>query len=185
MDKRRLSVRETVFVAVMAAVMCVFAPLSIPMGAVPLSLATLVVYLDGALLGKAKGCAAVIVYIFIGLAGVPVFSGFIGGLAAVTGITGGYIIGYIPCAYITALFAQRFGGRILAMAAGMVLGTAALYIFGTAWYMLLTGAEIAAALAACVIPFLAGDAVKIAAACALAAPLRKKLLPVMNNFNFK
>lgn len=185
MDKRRISVRATVFVAVMAAVMCVFAPLSIPMGAVPLSLATLAVYLDGALLGRAKGCAAVVVYILIGLVGVPVFSGFIGGFAAVTGITGGYIIGYIPCAYITALFTQRFGGRIWAMAAGMALGTAALYALGTAWYMLLTGVEIAAALAACVIPFLAGDAVKIAAACALAVPLRKKLLPVINNFNFK
>lgn len=185
MDKRRLSVRETVFVAVMAAVMCVFAPLSIPMGAVPLSLATLVVYLDGALLGKAKGCAAVVVYIFIGLVGVPVFSGFIGGFAAVSGITGGYIIGYIPCAYITALFTQRFGGRLWAMAVGMALGTAALYAFGTAWYTLFTGAEPMAALAACVVPFLAGDAVKIAAACALAAPLRKKLLLVMNNFNFK
>lgn len=185
MDKRRISVRATVFVAVMAAVMCVFAPLSIPAGAVPLSLATLAVYLDGALLGRAKGCAAVVVYILIGLVGVPVFSGFIGGFAAVTGITGGYIIGYIPCAYITALFTQRFGGRIWAMAAGMALGTLALYAFGTAWYMLLTGAEIAAALAACVIPFLAGDALKIAAACALAVPLRKKLLPMMNDFNFK
>lgn len=185
MDKRRLSVRETVFVAVMAAVMCVFAPLSIPMGAVPLSLATLVVYLDGALLGKAKGCAAVVVYIFIGLVGVPVFSGFIGGFAAISGITGGYIIGYIPCAFITALFTQHFGGRLWAMAVGMALGTAALYALGTVWYMALTAAEPMAALAACVVPFLAEDAVKIAAACALAAPLRKKLLPVMNNFNFK
>ncbi len=185
MDKRRISVRATVFVAVMAAVMCIFAPLSIPAGAVPLSLATLVVYLDGALLGRAKGCAAVAVYILIGLVGVPVFSGFIGGFAAVVGVTGGYIIGYIPCAFITALFTQRFGGRIWAMAVGMALGAAALYAFGTVWYMLLTGVEIAAALAACVIPFLAGDAVKIAAACALVVPLRKKLLPMINNFNFK
>lgn len=177
--KHRISVRGMVFTAIMAAIICVFAPFSIPMGAVPLSLATFAVYLTAALLGKAKACAAVAVYILIGLVGVPVFSGFMGGFAVLSGMTGGYIIGYVPCALLTALFTQHFGGKLWSMALGMALGTVALYAVGTAWFMILTGSELFAALAACVIPFLIGDIIKIAAACALALPLRKKLLPII------
>lgn len=170
-----------VFTAIMAAVICVFAPFSIPMGAVPLSLATFAVYLAAALLGKAKSCAAVAVYILIGLVGVPVFSGFMGGFAVMSGMTGGYIIGYLPCAFLAALFTERFSGRLWAMATGMALGTVALYAVGTAWFMAFTGSELIAALTACVLPFLIGDIAKIAAACALALPLRKKLLPIIEN----
>lgn len=170
-----------VFTAIMAAVICVFAPFSIPLGAVPLSLATFAVYLAAALLGKAKSCAAVAVYILIGLVGVPVFSGFMGGFAVLSGMTGGYIIGYLPCAFLTALFTARFGGRLWAMAVGMALGTIALYTFGTAWFMIFTSSELIAALTTCVLPFLIGDTAKIAAACALAVPLRKKLLPMMES----
>lgn len=180
-NKHKFSVRGMVFTAIMAAVICVFAPFSIPMGAVPLSLATFAVYLTAALLEKARSCAAVGVYILIGLVGVPVFSGFMGGFTVISGMTGGYIIGYLPCAFLTALFTQRFGGKLWAMAAGMALGTVALYIVGTAWFMVFTGSELVAALAACVIPFLIGDIIKIAAACALALPLRKKLLPMIEN----
>lgn len=172
-----------VFTAIMAAVICVFAPFSIPLGAVPLSLATFAVYLAASLLGKAKSCAAVAVYILIGLVGVPVFSGFMGGFAVLSGVTGGYIIGYLPCAFLTALFTESFGGRLWAMATGMALGTITLYAVGTAWFMVFTGSELIAALSACVLPFLIGDIIKIAAACALALPLRKKLLPMIASDN--
>ena len=181
--KHSISVRAMVFTAIMAAVICVFAPFSIPMGAVPISLATFAVYLTAALLGKTKSCAAVTVYILIGLVGVPVFSGFMGGFAVLSGMTGGYILGYLPCAFLTALFTQHFSGKLWAMALGMTLGTVALYALGTAWFMILTGSELVAALAACVLPFLIGDITKIAAACALALPLRKKLLPMIESDN--
>lgn len=178
-SKHKLSVRTMVFTAIMSAIICVFAPFSIPMGAIPLSLATFAVYLSAALLGKAESCAAVAVYILIGLIGVPVFSGFMGGFAVISGMTGGYIIGYIPCAFLTALFTEHFCGRLWAMAAGMALGTITLYAVGTGWFMIFTGSELVTALSACVIPFLIGDIAKIAAACTLALPLRKKLLPMM------
>lgn len=168
-----------VFTAVSAAVICVFAPLSIPFGAVPLSLATFAVYLAAALLGKAKGCAAVLVYILIGAVGVPVFSGFMGGFAVISGLTGGFIVGYLPCAFLTAMFTEHFGAKVWAIAVGMTLGTVALYTVGTAWFIVCTGSELFAALAVCVVPFIIGDIAKIAAACALALPLRKKLLPML------
>lgn len=180
MTKNGLSVRAMVFTAIMAAVICVCAPFSIPTGAVPISLATFSVYLAATLLGKAKSCTAVAVYILIGLVGMPVFSGFKGGFAVLSGMTGGYIIGYIPCAFFTALFTERFNGKLWAMATGMALGTVVLYAVGTAWFMFVTGSELIAALSSCVLPFLIGDAIKIAATCALALPLRKKLIPIMD-----
>ncbi len=181
MTKRSASVRGMVFAAIMAAVICVFAPFCIPMGAVPLSLATFAVYLAAAILGKAKGCVAVSVYILIGLVGAPVFSGFMGGFGVLSGATGGFIIGYIPCAFLTALFTVRFNGKLWAMATGMALGTAALYAVGTAWFVAVTGSALPAALAVCVLPFIVADIAKIIAACAVAVPLRKKLHPLLSD----
>ncbi len=180
MKRPTFSVRSMVFTAIMAALLCIAAPFSIPVpSAVPLSLASFVVCLIGALLGKKKGCAAVGVYILLGMIGLPVFSGFMGGFAHVVGVTGGYIIGYIPCVFLTGLFTELSGGKLRGMVAGMTLGTLALYILGTAWFMLFTDSELTAALAGCVMPFLPSDVLKIVAASALAVPLRNRLLPVI------
>ncbi|MBE6902531.1 MAG: biotin transporter BioY [Ruminococcaceae bacterium] len=178
--KKRISVRAMVFTAIMAAVICIAAPLCVPVpSGIPLSLATFAVMLSGTLLGRGKGTAAVAVYILLGLVGIPVFSGFMGGFAHIAGATGGFILGYLPCAFLTGLFTELFGGKAWAMVTGMALGTLSLYALGTVWFMLYTGSGLAAALLGCVVPFLVGDAVKIVAVCALAVPLRKKLLPML------
>lgn len=180
MKQHRISVKSMAFTAIMAALICIAAPFSIPMpSAVPISLATFAVYLSGALLGKAKGCAAVAVYILLGTIGLPVFSGFIGGVGAIAGLTGGYIIGYVPCAFLTGLFAER-SGRAVTIAAGMLLGTLVLYSIGTVWFTIVTGTEALTAITACVLPYLPADVLKIAAATALSVPLRKKLRSAFN-----
>ena len=182
--KKRISVKWMVFTAIMAAVICIAAPLCVPiLSGVPLSLATFAVMLSGTLLGKGKGTVAVAVYILLGLVGMPVVSGFLGGFAHIAGPTGGYIIGYLPCAFLTGLFTERFGGRVWAMVTGMTLGTLSLYVVGTVWFMLYTGSGLAAALLGCVVPFLVWDAVKITAACAVAVPLRKKLSQLFRDSN--
>ncbi|MBR0368383.1 MAG: biotin transporter BioY [Clostridia bacterium] len=163
----------------MAALICVAGPLTVAIGPVPLSLASFAVYLAGAILGWKRGSLAVAVYLLIGLAGVPVFSGFSGGVQKLFGVTGGYLIGYVACALITGLFSGEPRVKkprpAWMMAAGMVLGTAVLYAVGTAWFMAQTGNALAAALGMCVLPFLAGDAVKIAAASVIAVPVRRTL----------
>lgn len=165
-----------VFTAIMAAVICAAAPFSIPMPLmVPVSLATFAVYLAGGLLGAKRGTLAVIVYIMIGAVGAPVFSGFTGGFAKLLGVTGGYIIGYIPCALLTGLATDLFPKKKWALPVGMLLGTAACYLLGTVWFIISTGSGLMSALAACVVPFLAGDAVKIAAASAITLPLRSRI----------
>lgn len=157
--------------AIFAAFMCVTAPWTIPVGVVPITLATFSVYLASATLGWKRGSIAVAIYLMLGFVGLPVFSGFSGGIQKLVGATGGYLVGYIPMAVATGLFADRFK-KAWAYIVGMVAGTAVLYTFGTAWYCIMSGSELIPAIMACVVPFLAGDAVKIVCATVLAAKLR-------------
>lgn len=170
------SVKSMVFIAIFAALICVAAPFSIPMpGLVPISLATFAIYLAGGMLGGKRATIAVVLYILIGAVGMPVFSGFSGGFAKLLGVTGGYIIGYIPLALITGIFSDMPTKAHWTAPVGMVIGTIALYAFGTAWFMIATGSDFAAAMMSCVVPFLIGDAIKIVCASALTMPLKNAL----------
>ena len=163
-------------IAVMAALICVAGPLTIPIGPIPLSLATFAVYLAGSVLGRKKGTIAVGLYLLIGIIGVPVFSGFSGGFQKIAGVTGGYLIGYLPCAYLSGVGAEKrdsMGWWFHALM--MVAGTVLLYTIGTVNFMLHTGNGLGAALSLCVIPFLPGDILKIAAAAFLTVPVRKAI----------
>lgn len=165
----------TVVTAVMAAVVAAIAPFSIHIGPIPLSFCSLGVYLCAVLLGGARGTAAVGIYLLLGAVGMPVFAGFVGGVQAFAGPTGGYLLGYLPCAAVIGFGVSRFGERRPAVwVLFLTLGTAVLYLCGTAWYVISTGTPVAAAIAACVLPFLPGDAAKIAVATA-AYPLKKLL----------
>lgn len=165
--------KDMTTVAVMAALLCVAGPLTIAIGPIPLSLCSFAVYLAGAVLGAKRGALAVAVYILIGTVGVPVFSGFSGGVGKLVGVTGGYFAGYLACALLTGLGAgspQKW--KLPAM---MLAGTAALYAIGTAWFMCQTMNTLVASLGMCVLPFLPGDAVKIVAASLLAGPIRRAI----------
>lgn len=178
--KSAFTLREMVFTAILAAMICVAAPISIQLpGMVPISLGTFAIYLGSALLGGKRGTLAVIVYILIGMVGLPVFSGFRGGFAALFGVTGGYIIGYVPLAFLSGAFSDMKSKKHWTMPLGMVLGTAALYTFGTAWYMIMSGAPLMSAFIACVQPFLLFDGIKMALSTLIAIPLRPRLHNIM------
>lgn len=168
--------RNMVLVALFAAIICIASPFSIPVGAIPISLATLAIYLASSILGAKKASMAVLIYILIGIIGLPVFSGFQGGIGKVLGVTGGYIIGYIPCAYISGAIIDRYSNNRAAYPAALIIGTFVLYTFGTAWYMVQSGNGIVQSLLACVIPFLLGDAVKIVSASLMGYKLRSYVL---------
>ena len=91
----RTKTYEITMTALMAAVTCILAPLSIPIGPVPISFTNLAIYLSLYLLGWKKGTISYLIYLLLGLVGLPVFSGFTGGPAKLAGPTGGYIIGFI------------------------------------------------------------------------------------------
>ena len=165
--------RDMTRVALMAALLCVLGPLTVAIGPIPLSLATFAVYLAGAVLGPKRGTLAVALYLLIGSVGVPVFSGFSGGVQKLAGVTGGYLAGYLACAALTGLGVNDARPSAWRLAGMMVVGTVALYAVGTAWFMLQTKNPLGAALGMCVLPFLPGDAVKIAAATAVSPTIRR------------
>ena len=169
-----MKTRDMTLTAVMAALICVAGPLTVAIGPIPLSLASFAVYLAGAVLGRRRGTLAVLLYLLIGSAGLPVFSGFSGGFQKLAGVTGGYLIGYLPCAFIAGLGACE-QKPVWCLPMCMAAGTAALYILGTAWFMAQTGNGLAAALGLCVLPFLPGDAIKIAAATLISKPIRNAI----------
>ena len=91
----------------MAAVICVLGPLSVPIGPVPISLTNFAIYITMYVLDAKRGTIAYLIYMLIGLAGLPVFSGFSGGAGKLFGPTGGYIIGFLPMAFVIGVVIDR------------------------------------------------------------------------------
>lgn len=178
-EKKIFDLKSMVLMALFAALTCVLAPLSIPIGPVPISLTNLVIYFSLYVLGWQRATITYLVYLLLGLVGLPVFSGFEGGVGKLAGPTGGYLIGFIFMAVISGLFVKMkedevILNRVLGIA-GMILGTLVAYAFGTAWFCYSTGTGLSAALALCVIPFIPGDLVKIIVAAVIAPTVAKQI----------
>ncbi len=167
--------KKIAIAAITAAVLCVFSPISLPLGAIPVSLATFAVCLISCITPWKQSIVAVIIYILLGAAGLPVFSGFVGGFQQIAGITGGFIVGYIPCAAIVSFLISKYPCKKYIYPLSMAIGIGSCYLSGTAWYSFQTGTEFGAALAVCALPFIIGDAIKISAASALGIILRNRL----------
>ena len=169
--------RDMAYCALMAVLIAVCSWISLPLGPVPFTLQTLGVFCALGLLGGMRGTVSIAVYILLGLVGVPVFAGFSGGLGALLGSTGGYILGFLISGLVYWLITARFGSGWIASIVGMALGLLACYAFGTAWFMVVyaqsTGAiGLGTALGWCVTPFVIPDACKIVVALVLTRRIR-------------
>lgn len=173
--KQISAVKNTAFIALLSAILCLLAPLSIPAGAIPVSLASFAVFIIASCVKTKQSLIAVIIHILLGAFGLPVFSAFTGGFHRIAGITGGYIIGYIPCALIIGLLVNKYENKKIIYPLSMASGTVLCYFTGTLWYILQTKSTIAAALLTCVVPFIIGDIIKITVSSILSIPLRKRL----------
>ena len=173
--KKKVSVYNLVMVALFAALIAVCAWITVP-GAVPFTLQTMGVFLAVGLLGGKRGTAAVLVYILLGAVGMPVFSGFSGGVGRLLGTTGGYIIGFLVAALAMWAMEAIFGRAGWVLPLSMLLGLVLCYAFGTAWFLVLytqtKGAiSVASVLSMCVVPFIIPDLLKIALALVLTGRL--------------
>jgi biotin transport system substrate-specific component len=148
---------------------------SVPFYPVPITMQTLAVLLVGGLLGPRLGVAAVVSYIALGLVGAPVFHNGLGGPALLAGPTGGYLMGFVPAAYIMGLAGRRgwapsstgrLGAlkRLALLAAGAVLAEVAIYALGLPWLAFTTVKDAGTAVTVGLVPFLLGDLVKTAVA---------------------
>lgn len=175
MNKRT---KEMTLTALMAALLCIIGPVAIPIPAspVPVSLTVIGIYLSVCLLGMWRGTLALVIYLLLGLVGLPVFSGYTGGVGRLFGPTGGYLIGFLFTALISGWFFDRRWRNTAAALAGMVLGLAAAYDFGTLWLAYEARLGASEALAAGVLPYLLPDAVKIIVTLPAASAMKKALL---------
>lgn len=172
--KRKATTRNYVLTALFAAVTAVLAQIQLPIGPVPFNLAFFGMFLAGMLLTPMWAACAALLYLLLGVIGIPVFAGFGGGPAVLLGNTGGYLVGYLFVALATSV-AQHRSGKLPVVAAGMMLGIAICYAFGTAWFMTLSGASLSAALGWCVLPFLVPDLCKGALAYGVGRMLAARL----------
>lgn len=167
---------DMVYIALFAVLMAVCSWISIP-AAVPFTMQTFGVFLAVAVLGGKRGTLAILVYLLLGAVGAPVFAGFSGGISALVGSTGGYIIGFLFLALVMWLMERLLGKKTWVLAVSMVLGLVVCYAFGTAWFMVVyartTGAiGLWTALGWCVFPYIIPDLAKMALALALRKRLR-------------
>jgi len=187
--RRRRAVLMLGLVAAAIGLLAASSWLSVPFYPVPLTMQTLAVLVVGGLLGPRLGPAAVIGYLALGLAGAPVFHNGFGGPAVMFGPTGGYLVGFVPAAFLMGLFGRRVcvrgstrsacsvsswasgspGGAGLKdtalLAGGALLAEMAIYAAGVAWLAVVcTGGDLGRALAVGAVPYLLGDILKVAVA---------------------
>jgi len=169
------SIRMTVFASLMAAMTAAGAYIAIPIGPVPIVLQNLFVLLTGLLLGPRWGIASVGVYLLAGVFGLPVFAGGTGGIGHLAGPTGGYLLGYLPAVAAVGWISAKGGGKIVTDIAALCAGALIVYAAGLPWLAWITGMPAGKAVAVGMLPFLPGDALKIAAA----VPIARSLRPVL------
>ena len=173
---KKYSVLDLIYMSLGAALIVICSWISVP-AAVPFTLQTFVVFCVIELIGGRRGSVSILVYILLGAVGLPVFSGFKGGIGVLFGTTGGYIIGFIFIALVYRLAERFFADKLYVRVISMMVGLAVCYAFGTAWFMIVytrtRGAvDLAGALGWCVIPFLIPDLIKMGLAVAVASRLR-------------
>ena len=160
-------VRDAVLVLGGAAFVGLLAQFAIPLSftPVPLTLGTFAALLTGAALGSVRGLLSVGLYMAAGMAGVPWFAGHASGYGFPSF---GYIIGFVAAGTLVGWLAQRGADRTVVRTAGlMVLGNVVIYAVGLPYLMAATGMDLSTGLAKGVMPFLLGDAIKIAVAAGL------------------
>ena len=170
--REKLGVRDMIYIALMAVVLALCSWISVP-SVVPFTMQTFAVFCALLLLGGRRGFLAVLLYILLAAVGLPVLSGFRGGIGALLGPTGGYVLGFLLCALLYLLGEKRLPSLAL-LIAGLLL----CYLFGTLWFVYVYssgGKEIGfgAALALCVLPYLLPDAIKLLLAFVLARRVKK------------
>lgn len=169
---------DLAYIALFSVLMAVCAWIAIPL-AVSITLQTFAIFAALLTLGGRRGTYAVVVYLLLGAVGLPVFTGFQGGLGALLGPTGGYIIGFAATAPLYWLMTAKLGDSLPVSIAACVLGLTVCYAFGTPWFIKVYNAGagspigLATALGWCVFPFIVPDLVKLALAVLVSRRVRK------------
>ncbi len=169
-----MKIRNMALCGFFAALLAICAWLAVPLGDGMVTLQTFGVFLALGVLGGKQGTIAVAVYLLLGAVGLPVFSGFRGGMGMLLSTTGGYLTGFLGCSLVFWLLSALFPGKTLP---GMLAGLLVCYLFGSIWYYhIYVGGDtvtLGIILAKCVLPYLLPDGIKLLLAWQLSQKLKR------------
>ncbi|MDR3072050.1 MAG: biotin transporter BioY [Clostridiales Family XIII bacterium] len=173
---------ELTLIAVFGAANCIIAPLSVPIGPVPVSLSVFMALLCGALLPPKIAVFSQLLRIILGAVGIPVFAGFQGGAQYLAGPVAGYTIA-TPFMALAVAFAANYCAhkapsysiKLVVMVSTCVVALLFDYALGTVWYCVVTHIEFLPALLVCVVPFIVVDILKIVAVLFIWIAIAKRL----------
>lgn len=159
--------------AMAIALLIIGAQIAIPLPhMIPISLQTLAIYIIAMTFNKNQALIITLIYLFMGAIGLPVFASFSGGMDHLLGASGGFLLAFPIQAYITSLLVHKGDTKFMNLI-GMIVGTGICYAVGCGYFMYLTKTSLAHSLIICVLPFLAGDALKMLCALTIVRSLKK------------
>jgi biotin transport system substrate-specific component len=153
--------------------LAVASQIAIPLQPVPITLQSFAVLLLGMTYGWRLGSCAVLLFLLEGAVGIPVFSEFKAGIPVLFGVTGGYLLGFLPAAFVSGLLVEKgWGKNVISTACATLVGFGIIYICGLAGLAAYIGWQ--PAINAGLIPFLLGDSIKLLALAAIVPLFWKK-----------
>ncbi|WP_147534861.1 biotin transporter BioY [Bacillus marasmi] len=176
MNNQQLKLRGMILSALFAAIIGVLAQITIPLPLVPITGQTLAIGLAATILGSRLGTLSVLVYIFMGAAGVPVFAEMKAGISVLFGPTGGYIVGFIPAAFIMGWYMEKTSFRFFQAMIANTIGMLITLAFGTVWLKYAANLSWVAAFTGGFAPFVIVGLVKAALASWLGVIVRQRLV---------
>lgn len=182
--ERRRKTYDMAYIGLFVGLMAICSWISIPT-AIPFTMQTFAIFLAVTILGGKRGTLAIVVYLLLGMVGVPVFAGFSAGPGVLFGTTGGYLIGFIFSGLLMWLMERIADRKLWVQAVSMLLGMVTYYIVGTVWFMVVYGntsgpVSLLTALGWCVFPFVIPDLVKAALALGFGNALKKPLAGLLD-----
>lgn len=168
-----MNLKSMTYISLMSVIIVLCAWLTIPF-AVPFTMHTFGIFFALLFLGGKKGTISIAIYLLLGALGLPVFSGFSGGIGHLFGITGGYMLGFLLTGIVYMIFERIFVKSLKISVIALILGLFLCYTFGTVWFSVYKGnMSLFYAFTVCVAPFIIPDLLKLTLAVTLYKRLKK------------
>lgn len=175
MIQEQKKLRAMIITALFAAIIGILAQVTIPLPLVPITGQTLAIGLAATILGSRYGTVSVLLYILLGAVGIPVFAQFSAGLSVIVGPTGGFIVGFIPAAFLIGLYLEKTSFTFYQAMVANTIGMFVTLIFGTVWLKVVADLSWPAAFAGGFAPFIVVGLIKAALASWIGVVVRRRL----------
>lgn len=169
-----MNVKDLVKISISTSLISVVAPLSIPIGPIPITLQTLIISIIGILIGGKKGFIATTMYIGIGAIGIPVFAQYKSGLSVLISPTGGFIISFPIMVFIIGIVFEKYKNKII-LYIGVILANIINYVTGLCWFLYITNTGLVNGIKLIVIPFMLTTAIKVILTVEIGQILKNRL----------